>query len=372
MDGIEMRKNRVQEAQAIEDALFGPGTGGHGDATVIPEETLRCEKCHRPLGLALVDCPDRAAGTCPYQVEHVMGSGGAKIGWGLFIVGVVILAVGAVLSIVIFPAGGCAVPVGLVFAALGAFLIFGEGATVYNQTTGQMWRYYSLWGFKVYHVTASALQPVGFEARPRHQMRYPASISAFSRSQDAPTILYMTLLSLLGQGALELEHTMASRVYFGISAGTRREFALSPGEGVSRAKVSGELETRIVRAAEEWAQRTDDQIKTGRYFRTRTFKSFLTLDDVVLVVLGGEKGDPGDWLVSEIVAPDAVQWGVGSMRGRLVKKFEPSPEYQQVASADYDLILDVHERFKTSQPGMARDLWRAARQAIKNCTASPD
>jgi hypothetical protein len=132
------------------------------------------------------------------------------------------------------------------------------------------------------------------------------------------------------------------------------------------------LETRIVRAVEEWAQRTDDQIKAGRYFRTRTFKGFLTLDDVVFVVLGGDKGNPGDWLVSEIVAPDAVQWGVGSMSGRLVKKFEPSPEYQQVASADYDLILDAHERFKTSQPGMARDLWRAARQAIENCTTSAD
>jgi hypothetical protein len=362
----------VREAHAAEGTLFGPGTGIAADETVIPGETLRCEKCHRPLGPALVDCPDRAAGTCPYHVEHVLGPGGARIAWGLFVLGVVALAGGAVLCVTILPAGECVVLIGLLLAALGAFLNFGEGATVYNRTTGQMWQRYSLWGLTLYHVTASALQPVGFEVRPRHQMRYPASISTFSQSRDAPTILYMTLLSLLGQGALELRHSVASRVYLNISAGTRREFVLFPGEGVSRARVAGELETRIVRAVEEWAQRTDDGIETGRTFRRRTFRCFSTLDDIVLVVLGGEKGNPGDWLVSEIVAPDASQWGVGSMRGRWVEKFEPSPEYQQVTLADYTLILDVHERFKASRPDMARELWQAARRAIESCTTSSD
>jgi len=60
------------------------------------------------------------------------------------------------------------------------------------------------------------LQPVTLDAELRRPLNYPASICTLSQGQDATTIVYMALLSLLGQGAIKLQYTMTSRTFFNI------------------------------------------------------------------------------------------------------------------------------------------------------------
>jgi hypothetical protein len=211
-------------------------------------------------------------------------------------------------------------------------------------------------------------------APPKTGRPNPASISTLYQRQDATTIFYMALLSLVSQGVIDLKHTLVSRIFLNIPTRTQRDFALSSGERMGQVRVRGELETRIVRTVRDWSGPEAEQERSRRtiYTRERTFTHFLALEDVMLLVIEGLKSAPETWLVANLVGRDASAQGLGRVVRRLQKRFEPAPEYQARMRVEYEIVHQVHEAFNASQPGVASDLWRAVERAISMCTDMSD
>jgi len=380
---VRKRHNELTlDAGTAQDKLFGRLAEQASSGSMAQEE-IRCEKCGLPLGPGLLDCPHQAQGTCPYHIEQPLG-GPRKRHQMMLIWGVAAIMGGWMLTRLapgFTPQQGkwillsvyiCAVPLGLLGIVIGLLALFADILTVYNTVSGQMWQRYTIFGYTIYQATARALQPVSLPARLRRPMKYPASICALYQSRDATHIFYMALLSVLGQGAVTLKYAMTSRMFFNWSAPslTGRSFVLSPGKG--RLKVAdklypaGKLEERIARAVEEWSQRTDENIHSHR----RAFRHFLTLEDVIHVVFEGERGAPDYWLIHEVVGVDASQRGMGRKKGFLKEQFETLPEYQDSVLAEYDVVLDFHERFQASQPDIASDLWQKIKIHIEHLKPS--
>jgi hypothetical protein len=182
----------------------------------VDEETLRCEKCQRQLGPELLNCPYQAQGTCPYHIEHMPGFGATWKNWGCLILGLVVALAGLLAFFSTFypPISLAVVGLGLLLTIFGVYAILGFGLMVCNKASGQMWHRVGLFGFKLSQFTASRLQPVAFEAKLSRPLKYPASISTLYQDQEAYTIFYMALLSLLSQGIIKLQYTTTSKVFF--------------------------------------------------------------------------------------------------------------------------------------------------------------
>lgn len=364
------------DAETLQARLFGH-TPQAADARAA-QEALHCEKCGRPLGPDLQDCPYHPQGTCPYDIENpsmqhkelyrillIGGSMEALIGLLFARPGLRLMVDWdeSVLLLISF----CATPLGLLAAVIGGLALYGERLTVTNKATGQMWHRQRIGGFTTYQTSAAALQPVAFSPQLRRPMRVPASICALYQSQDATHVFYMTLLSLLCQRFITLQCAMTSITYLGIKTPllSGRSFVSVPGQGPLPTLVAGNLEERIVHTVREWSQRTDEYIRLGHGFRQRAFRHFLTLEDLVYVVLEGEQPGPGYWLTHDVVGADAVQRGLGRMVGPLKSRFEPLPEYREHVLTEYDVILEVHDQFKASQPDIASELWANIKKHIE-------
>jgi hypothetical protein len=370
-------RKAVLETATSRARLFGQTPQAAPDASTA-QGALRCEKCGRPLGPALLDCPYRPQGTCPYQVEHPTVRQ-RNLYWVLLILGSSVASLGLLLTGPILGAAAegdrsplclvsaCATPLGLLAVVFGGMALFGEQLTFTNAETGQMWKRYRIGGLASYQATASALQPVALPPELRRPMNVPASICALYQSQNATHVFYMALLSLLSQGFVTLQCTTISRKYFGIEIPplSGRGFALVPGKAPSPAQVAGELEKRILDAVGEWSQRTDETIRYGGSFRRRDFRHFLALEDLVYVVFEGEHISPDLQLTDDVVGTDATRQGLGRMVGPLKARFEPLPECRERVLAEYDVILDVHNRFKASQAGIASELWARIEKHIE-------
>ncbi len=123
---------------------------------------------------------------------------------------------------------------------------------------------------------------------------------------------------------------------------------------------------RIAQAVSEWSGRMDQYIRFDRrQFRYRAFRHFLTLYDLVYIVFQGEHPSPARWLVSRLVEEDASQRGLGRVRGRWSRKFEPLPEYRDSVLAEYSVIHEVHEEFKAARPDIPPELARVIGRAIE-------
>jgi hypothetical protein len=388
-----MRKHSKQKARedlAWLGALFGRratakgAVDGHGEKRRAGERTttaLRCEKCGRPLGPEVADCPEQAWGTCPYRVERPLEGTASRRNWGCLLVGLVVTLLGLALLLAnLLPLAICVVALGVLVVALSLLALAlpasdsSAALTVYNESSGQMWQRYSLSGLVARQITASALQPVTLEVGLRRPLQYPASISTLYQRQDASTIFYMALLSLASQGVIDLKHTLVSKIFLNLPTRTQRDFALSPGERMGQVRVKGELERRIVQTVRDWSGPETEQGRSRRkiHTRERTFTHFLALEDVMLLVIEGERSAPETWLVANLVGRDASAQGLGRVVRRLQKRFEPAPEYQARMRTEYEIVHQVHEAFNASQPGVASDLWRAVERAISMCTDVSD
>lgn len=374
-----MKKGSEQKARENKDwqrAFFGsdaaPGDYDKGREAQAraTNSALCCEKCGRTLGPEVVNCPDRAWGACPYQVELPLEQASSKQNRGCLFLGLAVTLIGLALLPFFFPLALCVVASGALLIVLNRLPLAGQSSALilYNKASGQMWQRYSLFNFTLRQTTTTALLPVTLEDELRRPLHYPASISALYQRQDANTILYMALLSLVCQGAITLEHTLVSDMFFQIPLKMRRGFALSPGAQIH---VEGELERRIVHTVRDWAGRQDPEIKLGSAHHRRTFTHFLALEDLIFLIIG-ERGSPDKWLAVQLVGADASQQGLGRVKGRLHKRFEPVPEYQARLQAEYEIMQQVHEKFNAAQPAVASGLWRAIERAIRMCVPTGD
>ncbi|MGD9100528.1 MAG: hypothetical protein PVF45_08605, partial [Anaerolineae bacterium] len=150
-----MRKHSKQKARqdlAWLGALFGrratapkSTVDGHGErrrAGGGTETTLRCEKCGRPLGPEVVNCPEQAWGTCPYRVEQPLKEVSNRRNWGCLLVGLVLILVGLVLLVNLVPVSICVIALGVLAVALSLLALAypassSTALTVYNESSGQ-------------------------------------------------------------------------------------------------------------------------------------------------------------------------------------------------------------------------------------------
>lgn len=318
---------------------------------------IKCETCGRELGAELIHCPDRLKGKCPYrltQKETLIGQ--EKSGFGEILLSI---GLAAVVAGIFFKFGGLfTVIIGFFLTVVGMLMSFGGEDILYDKKTGQFWLRRHLGRFELHQVKVSTLKPIRPDIKFIPSMDYPASLLALYQHSDqrrskkqwteyAADIFYMTLLSLLGQGIIEIRYATINRSYLGRSPKTSPIFALNLIDTDDLPQINGELEKQIIQKIKEWQPRTDIFIKTGRLERLQDTPHCFLVNDLVFLMMAGEHKNPGKWFVVNVVGKDAAQRGFGTIKGSVMKNFELNSTVQNDLKEAYYTFHTTSEGFIT-------------------------
>lgn len=254
---------------------------------------VQCEQCGHVAGAAIINCPARIEGNCPYQLSHAwdLPHWGRIIGGGLIAVAIIAVItqsvqVGVLLGIL----------VQLVNVAMGANRI----TVLYNRERGILWQHFisfiGNWPVAVRMAVKSILRNLDLRTYP--MPRYPASVTALYGS-SAGFIIKVTLLDLLAKEVICLCRVTIYEAKHSISAQSKQVLLFSPGKN-GQQTVDGDLENRIVSAVKH--------IKSAATVEGIVFPQTISTYELVKSIYPTTQPDPGQWLISLITA-DAIRKG---------------------------------------------------------------
>lgn len=368
--------------------------------------TLRCERCGREAGPEMLNCPEREAGTCSYELrEHAAIRSKGVLGCLAF-AGFFTLIV---TTIVGTSAGWrWAAGVALFMAVLVSLFFMAWQRTFHNPATGAMWQQVNLFGVEVSRTVVGNLRELDLGLTPLRPLTLPASVAvlttesatAFSDaldaarssgkwdslgempkppSRDGAYVFTAALVSLLAQGAVGVQRGRLLKRRFQLSkAGLVDEedvaYLLTPGQ--NKHAVSGALEQHIVERLSRWEEDPDHD----------TWPQGPPLYELVHGLYDTDKGDPDRWLAAFTV-DEATSLGVGKevkgsaandarlpprgvvervarMVERLAGHFEVDPAHKEQMRDQREVVLDLIDQLEDADPHFAQKLREETRRAI--------
>jgi len=301
-----------------------------------------CEVCRRPLGKAQLECPRRSLEGehgCAYQVESGRITPGPLLINLIF--GLVFIGLGAEPWL---PAKGnpdslpasvftLFLVVGILLLTTWIYRMFGRALRAFNPATGQEIRQTSLFGVRITETVIGPVTPVPWQGSPAREMRYPASVAELFRQGSAADMVSTALLQLVAQRA----------VIIGISRKSKRfgrvvwRYHLV-GDQTSFTEIKGTLEQRIYAL-----------IQAGP-------SAGLPLGDLVEQLFEGGKASPRNYLVDEIVGPEAEALGLGDVRGKVKRSLVAAPNMVGRIARDIQSVEQLHRDFWVTMPEHATEL----------------
>jgi len=301
-----------------------------------------CEICRRPLGTAQLECPRRGFDDerrCAYQLEHGRITPG-PLAVNL-ILGLAFIGIGAGLWL---PAGGgetgFPASVFVLILALGGLFLstwvyrkFGRRFRAVNPVTGQEIRQTSLFGVRITQTLIAPVVRAAWQGSPAREMRYPASVAELYRQGSGADLVSTALLQLIAQEAVTIG---ISRISKRIGRGSWRYRIV--GEGASLEEIKGALEQRIYRL-----------VLAG-------LPAGLPLNDLIEQLFDGGKRSPRNYLVDEIVGPEAEALGLGEVRGKVKRTLVAGPNTVGRIARDIQSIEQLYRDFWVTMPEHAQVL----------------
>ncbi len=335
-------------------------------------KTLYCERCHKPLGPEVLACPGRETGACPYYVVRSKLLKSNLAVWAFLVIGLGLIVLPSLALLLTRAFKFIFIPlVGVLLVAIGLCASVAKRVTVYHQETGQMWEKTSIWGITLSQCQASAFKPIPFHTSEIRGLQYPPSVSALYpliRGQQklynkslAADIVYVTILSLVGQGHLSLLRTTK------FTKNKSEQFFILAPQDRSPGPIDGELESRIVSAVAEWSQRTDSSISGGNTVFARKLRHCLVIHDVLPLVLKGKWASPSAQLVTYVIGPEVVKAGLGDIKGGVQKKLDFAPEAAALLQTDYEVVNHAVKKFTATYSGLESKLRAQILEAVRFC-----
>ncbi len=316
---------------------------------------MLCEKCSRPLGPELQTCPQRDEGACPYQVAHnrlEIEQRGRAV-WGGLALCLVAAASWWLPTLALWARVGVAAlfVLGVGMALTGVLCLAREQTILYNLDTGQSWQKTTFLKIPLNQKTVGPRQPLPWLGSPGRWMRYPASVAALYRGGNAADMIATALLQLLAHEEILL-YRAESKARFGNG---RCLFVFTPGPGIGSAPVSGGLEARILEAVALAQVDSPDFDFHGGHF-PRSCRALLTLEDLLVLVFEGEKAQPNNYMIGEVVGPEAEALNLGLIKGKRALYLAPHNNTRGRIGLDIRSVEQLHRDFWTTYPEVAKDL----------------
>ncbi len=217
---------------------------------------------------------------------------------------------------------------GLVLFFLWVYRLFGRKRVIENPVSRQMLVQTFLFGMELNRTEAAAAVPQVWQGSPAREMRYPASVVELYREGNASDLISTALLQLIAQGDIQIGITRVSKR---IGRG-RKEYRIIRGEGKETSEIKGELERRLISAV--------DAGQGGG----------ISLEELVVTVLDGEQDSPRNFLVEEIIGPEAEELGLGDVRGNLKKSLVPAPNSRGRVARDIQSLEMLYRDFWVTMP----------------------
>jgi hypothetical protein len=130
------------------------------------------------------------------------------------------------------------------------------------------------------------------------------------------------------------------------------EYLAIPGE-VSWQGAEGWLEQRILFAVNRWSQ----------YKEARDWPQGTPISTLVRAIYTHNQSNPGGWLLRQ-VQEDAVKHGLGTLQGKLRRRFEPNPDLAAQVAGEARSVSAVYVQLGRVFPEFIRELDTKVRQGI--------
>ena len=301
-----------------------------------------CEVCRKPLGKAQLECPRRGLEGergCAYQIESGRIAPGPLL--VNLILGLAFIGLGAE-PWLLAEGNPEALPVSAfaLFLVLGILLLgtwiyrmFGRTLRAVNPASGQEIRQTSLFGVRITETVIEPVTPVPWQGSPAREMRYPASVAELFRQGSAADMVSTALLQLVAQGAAMIGISRVSK-RFGRAVWRYRLV----GEQAELNEIKGTLEQRIYAS-----------ILAGP-------PAGLPLGQLIEQLFEGGQASPRNYLVEEIVGPEAEALGLGEVRGKVKRSLVAAPNTVGRIARDIQSIEQLHRDFWVTMPEHATEL----------------
>lgn len=320
------------------------------------KNALQCPVCERDTIPAMIACPHRESGGCPFTLEE----GAAQpscMGTFLMVFSLPFLA----MPIIGFAQEPCLLPFMAIFflAGLGLFLfglyiLMAYTINLTNPQDGTGWRGVKLLTWIVQQEMVTNFTPVALGLPPLPPLRYPASVaslrSSTKRQERAAFIFNSTLLALIAQGTLSLHYateyrTRWSRSWQQVTGSKAYRVRLESGDW----PVLGELESLLVQSIQQAGM-------SGK-------NVYQIVYDLYDTDISSPFGRFMGW-----VQDDAVQYGLGQSKS--FGRFELTDP--QAIDGDYTALRALHQAVNAQHPGLLESFGKEVQRAFAVRTESSD
>ena len=306
-------------------------------------ETAVCESCRKPLGKFQLTCPRRGLDGergCTFQVEEGRIIPCPKV--TNLLIGLVLVSFGAGsrlfgweneegLAAFLF---GLIFVIGLLLMGLWVYRSFGRYLRVTNPVTGQELLQTSLFGTKIDWTLIGQAAEAAWQGSPAREMRYPASVVELYRQGNAADMVSTALLQLVAQDEVVIRVSQVRRRF-----GRRKLlYRLAAGKGVRQPEIQGELERRIFAL-----------VQAGP-------PAGLPLRDVIETLFNGGQASPRNYLIDEIIGPEAEALGLGDVRGKVKRALVAAPNTVGRVALDIQSLEQLHRDFWVTMPEHASEM----------------
>ncbi len=286
--------------------------------------TLTCQKCGREGMQAILACPERAQGRCPFR--HERDKVLPLLGWVVFGTGMIQLGigVGGALGLLIANrtwglacCGLCGIPslaMAAAFIGLGLVMALGSRVRLRNEESGELGHQITFGGRVLYQMITEPAAELPSGLRMAEPLQYPASVTAILLhpparsprsliywSRYAVELILTSMVSLLAGGQIVMTQAVMHRWVLGMRWGREPKVGwfLVPGPHVEAGEEVGALERRIVRAVREWPKQR----------AARTWPQGIPSHRVATALVEHVRWNPGRW-VYQVVERDAKGRGL--------------------------------------------------------------
>ncbi|MBN1678995.1 MAG: hypothetical protein JW966_01800 [Anaerolineae bacterium] len=334
------------------------------------EGEFRCERCGRAAGPDMINCPERAQGTCPYVLETASGGRGASLATLVLLVLALMVLVFVSRQDDVFTA-----LVGLVIAlGLGAVgflgvvtLLANPADLLINKDTGASWYKVKFAKRTLSHAITLPTEPVDLHLLLGRPLAYPPSLSSLrpgvtsetDSQQHAIELLELTLVGLLAQGLLSVRIGRRYTSFFGRPLQLNSvQYLFEPGPKTGRVVIESALEGRIMQAVTKWHFRSLDAneveiklITVGWQFPPR---HGIEIKRLAGHVFDGGENNPYRWLV-ELVRRDALanQTVVETLPGLPP---QPNPAVAGMLRTENAALRVLYDEMRRTHPHFVREL----------------
>jgi hypothetical protein len=340
----------------------------HETQANTPPARLLCERCGRTIGEAILSCPDRQQGHCPYLLRDLMPPKTIRLisAVGLLFLILMLLLhresedqplplfVGVILCLIFLPA---------------LWGILGTSTLLYNPNSKLQWERTAFLGITLRRTLMPGGEQLSINLSFSRSLLFPPSYIKFSEAASEAALKGWTLDHAILVFRVALIGLLARRVvqihkYSKYVAGWRGEFnrgqnlyVLTASEELDLAKIDGELERQIVLVLGSWLKPGGGELLK--------WPDGPTIYELVRAVFKKNVPSPERWPF-HVVARDAVAHGWGRLEGWSRDRYQPVATHHVQLKSELAAIDELSSRLAKQQPAFSHALDDQIKRAIRS------